>query len=104
MDDLFLTPTDAKEFREFRITAVRIDGKEKLSVAITLQNGSSDRYAEIIFDGVHELSVKTLSAGSILGPLKARDLRDRQLEGIGYKVMDFEEDKLSFLCEGYSVT
>ena len=103
MDYLFLTRSDAKELREFRITTVRTDGKEKLSVAITLQNAASDRYAEIVFDGVRELCVKTLRAGSILGPLKARDLRDRQLEGISYKVMDFEEDKLSFLCEGYSV-
>jgi hypothetical protein len=103
MDYLFLTQSDAKDLREFRITAVRTDGKERLRVAITLQNGDSDRYAAIVFDGVQELSVKTLNAGSILGPLKACDLRDKQLEGIGYKVMDFEEDKLSFLCEGYSV-
>jgi hypothetical protein len=40
----------------------------------------------------------------MIGPLKALDMRDRQLENIKYKVMDFEEERLSFFCVTFSVS
>ena len=102
MEYSLLTPVNAKRFSEMKILVNPNFDEDELTLIIRLQRGDSENGLEIIFEGVRELNINRLYSCSILGPLKILDLKGRQLEGIRYKVSDYEDDYLSFFCKSVS--
>jgi hypothetical protein len=67
-------------------------------LTVTLFDEQSGNSVTIRFENVIQLEVTSLNPGILLGPLKARDLKEHQLEGIRYQVRDYENQALAFQC------
>ena len=101
MDYTILTPIELKHLKQLRLSSVSYPGP--LTCEVVFGDGVSDKVITATFEGVEEFTIKGLHAGSLVGPLKVLDMRTRQLERIKYRVMDFEEERLSFLCYSFSL-
>ncbi len=102
MEYRIVTPVELKHLKQ--LTVLEATGDGPLTFEVVLYDPRSGRSVTAIFTGVGELSVTRLSRGALIGPLKVLDMRDRQLENIKYKVMDFEEEHMSFFCVTFSMS
>jgi hypothetical protein len=80
-----LTPVDLKYLKELRIVNTINPGDSSCRLIVALCGPDATRGVEVAFEGVRELDLRGLSGRLVVGPLKAHDLRDRQLENIKYK-------------------
>ena len=77
----------------------------KLTICLTSSSDAEIGKEELVltFVGVRNLELAQLGP-AFQRYLEIRDVSDRQWEGVVYKVHDFENGGLSFLCRNFSAT
>ncbi|GHO47212.1 hypothetical protein [Ktedonospora formicarum] len=90
------------DLRQQEIWIDTYSSKYSLSVEIWLGTGVSDdrRQLRLVFDDVQELQLQA-GAGYLTLPLVIRSLRNDQWEYLRYRVIDREEEVLSFYSRSF---
>jgi len=101
MEYTIITPVELKHLKQ--LTILKATDFEPLTCQLVLCDPELGKSVTIAFQGMGEINIMKLSGGSLVGPLKILDMRDRQLEQINYKVMDFEEEHICFFCTAFAL-
>jgi len=101
MDDLIVTPAGAAKLKE--ITIFNDAARGEFDMRVTLYNPTSNISVVATFEDVQGLDLSKMRPGLMLGPLKAIDMSERQMERIKYKVSDYEEEQIFFYCARFSL-
>lgn len=100
---LSMQPWRYKDVEHLALERVRDDGDGHWAIDLTLMLVDPDRPEDkfsITFHSVQELRLAT--PGYIqLTQLEVRPIRDRQWEGLHYKVWEEEDQQLEFYCDTY---
>ena len=101
MEYTIITPVELKHLKQ--LTVLRATDSGPLMCEVVLCAPESGKSVTIAFVDLEQVNITKLSSGSLVGPLKVLDMRDRQLEKIKYKVMDFEDEYISFFCSTFAL-
>jgi hypothetical protein len=64
----------------------------------------SEEVLDLRFVGVRDLRLEQTTVPFAVRALQIRDVSDRQMEDVGYLVMDLEEEVLRFFCRDFEWT
>jgi hypothetical protein len=78
------------------------DGFGKYSLVLTLSNTTQPISLTICFDGVFNLKLGAIDAQSCV-VVEIEDVREEQIEGACFRVIDSGADLFSFFCREYFV-
>jgi hypothetical protein len=98
---------EVTDLRFFKVVGPDGDPDHVIELTIRTDEGEPATALSLRFTGIRGFHVKDFGGGRarIVG-FDIESLQDRQLEGIRYQVLDYENDDLGFLCrdvEGASV-
>lgn len=87
--------------RQLRALVMRDEGHPVIDVELCLESESRQPPAmiRIVFHGVSSLQVRDLGGEARIAGFDVADYSDRQLEGIRWRVFDFEDDAIDFYAE-----
>lgn len=86
---------------QLSVSVVRHNGRSAIDLELLLRSKSRQPPATIrmVFHGVSSLQVRDLNGEARIGGFDIADYSDRQLEGIRWRVFDFEDDVIAFYAE-----
>lgn len=96
--------SDFSELRELRLAqGPDSDGDSELRVDLVMTTRDGRARVELRAFGVQAFQVEFAGTPAQISGLDVQDLRPRQLEGLSWRVFDYEERDIEFLCRDLEV-